>query len=435
MTKLSFQERTLQDIECKNGYGSVDGPFGSNLPASAYTETGVPVIRGVNLSLGGERFKDYDYKFISENFSEKLKRSSCKPNDIIFTKKGTLGQTGLVPFDSKYNYFILSSNQMRVRLDEEVADPVYVYYFVSCKQSQDRILADAMTAGVPKINLTYLRKFKILLPELLVQKKIAAILSTYDDLIENNKRRITILEKMAEEIYREWFVRFRFPGYQTAEFEKGIPKTWAMVRLEKAFKFLGGGTPSKDNTAYWGDGDVNWFTPSDITGAKGVFLSESGDKPNEEGLKNCSTKLFPAYSIMMTSRATIGELGINRTEACTNQGFITCIPNKRYPLCYLFFWLKLSRNYFISLCGGATFPEINKGTFKRIEILTPPETLIEDFQRKVEPLFSQIEQLLLKNEKLEKTKNLLLPRLISGKLSVEGLDIQFPPSMLEDDAA
>ena len=171
MSFLKFKEFKLSEIELKNGYGSVDGPFGSNLPASDYTDSGVPVIRGCNLSLGDERFKDYNYVFVSENTAERLIRSSCKANDIVFTKKGTLGQTGLVPSDSQHKMFILSSNQMRVRLNAEIANPLYVYYFVSSPYSRQRILADAMTSGVPKINLGYLRNFKLLLPEIESHKK------------------------------------------------------------------------------------------------------------------------------------------------------------------------------------------------------------------------------------------------------------------------
>jgi type I restriction enzyme S subunit len=308
-------------------------------------------------------------------------------------------------------------------------DPIFLFYYLKFQSNPIRDSASEAAHGTKKLDMAVLEQWPISLPLIPTQKKIAAILSAYDDLIENNKRRIALLEKMAEEIYHEWFVRFRFPGYQTAEFEKGIPKGWTMVKLEKAFSYLGGGTPSKDNDAYWAGGNINWYTPSDITGAEGLFLSKSEEQPNEEGIGRSSAKIFPAYSIMMTSRATIGAIGINRTEACTNQGFITCIPNEVYPLVYLYHWLKLSKEYFISLCGGATFPELNKSTFKRIEILTPEKDVITSFNRTVEPIFKQIESLLQANENLKATKNSLLPRLISGKLSVEDLEIQFPPSM------
>jgi type I restriction enzyme S subunit len=239
---------------------------------------------------------------------------------------------------------------------------------------------------------------------------------------------------MAEQLYREWFVRFRFPGHENTKFEKGVPADWMIAPLDKAIGFTGGATPAKNSQRLWKDGDINWYTPSDITGAAGIFLHSSKDQCNEEGLASCSAKLFPAYSVMMTSRATIGAIGINTTPACTNQGFITCIPNAQYPLSYLYHWLKLAKPHFEALCGGATFPELTKGTFKRIGILTPPMRLVSEFDRQSNPIFKSIESLQKANATLASTRDLLLPHLISGKLRVDHLDIQFPPSMQGDAA-
>lgn len=286
--------------------------------------------------------------------------------------------------------------------------------------------------GVSRFQYTSFKKQTVLdVPSMVIQKKIAAILSAYDDLIENNRRRIALLEKMAEEIYREWFVRMRFPGHEQVKIVKGVPEWWRLVRLGDAFEFTGGGTPSKEVSRYWDDGDINWFTPSDITGADGIFLERSGEQCTEEGYNNSSARMFPAYSVMLTSRATIGAIGINHTPACTNQGFITCIPNEQYPLPYLYHWLKLAKPHFELLAGGATFAELTKGVFRRIEILTPPEPLVAEFARMGAPLFKAIENHLRANRKLQETRDMLLPRLISGKLTVEHLDIQFPPSMEE----
>ncbi|MDB4353974.1 restriction endonuclease subunit S [Akkermansiaceae bacterium] len=313
-------------------------------------------------------------------------------------------------------------------LNPEV-DPFFVFYYLRSQKFRLRDAASEAAHGTKKLDTPVLEQWPFPNIPFVVQRKIAAILTAYDDLIATNKRRIALLEKMAEELYREWFVRMRFPGHQNTKFIKGIPEKWDMRKIEDAFEFTGGGTPSKKIPSYWSESDVNWFTPSDITGAAGIFLSDSGDQCSEEGLARSSAKMFPANSVMMTSRATIGAIGINRTPACTNQGFITCIPNKHYPLCYLYQWLKLAKPYFEQLCGGATFPELTKGTFKKIEIITPPEDLIQEFSGISEPIFEAIQSGLEQNENLTKTRDLLLPRLISGKLSVEDLDIQFPPSM------
>jgi type I restriction enzyme S subunit len=145
--------------------------------------------------------------------------------------------------------------------------------------------------------------------------------------------------------------------------------------------------------------------------------------------------MFPPYSVMLTSRATIGAIGINLTPACTNQGFITCIPNERYPLPYLYHWIKLAKPHFELLAVGATFAELTKGTFKRIEILTPPEPIVTEFARIESPLFGAIENHLRANRKLIEMRDKPLPRLISGKFSVENHAIQFPPGMAEETEA
>ena len=125
---------TLGEIARAGNHGLVDGPFGSNLPASSYTESGVPVIRGSNLTLGLGRFRAAEFVYVSEETAERLSRSICIPSDIVFTKKGTLGQTGFVP-DTPFSKYLISSNQMKLSVDRRKADPLFVYYYVSSASS------------------------------------------------------------------------------------------------------------------------------------------------------------------------------------------------------------------------------------------------------------------------------------------------------------
>ena len=282
---------------------------------------------------------------------------------------------------------------------------------------------------MPNLNKDDIADFKI--PYSQDSKEIAAILSTYDDLIENNIRRIALLEKMAEEVYREWFVRLRFPGYAQVPVHQGVPEGWVIMPADDAFNFTGGGTPSKEEKRFWESGDINWYTPTDITAAEGIFLSSSGLKCTEEGLANSSARLFPAYSLMMTSRATIGAIGINTNQACTNQGFITCIPNENFPLTFLYFWLKSNKSYFEALSTGSTFLELIKSKFRKIEIIKPPHKIVEAYNSVTLPMFRMIETLLEDNRNLKNTRDKLLSRLLSGKLDVENLDIRFPLGMRE----
>jgi type I restriction enzyme, S subunit len=379
---------------------------------------------------GGFRERPDKDRFYQGKFPD---RYLLKRNDLIVAMteqgEGLLGSSAFILASDKYLH---NQRLGLVRAKRDAATKTFLYYLFNTDYVRQQIRNSSSGAKVRHTSPERIYHVKVLAPAKRCQQKIAAILSAYDELIENNKRRIALLEKMAEEIYREWFVRLRFPGHEKVKIVKGVPEGWEMVKLEQAFKYTGGGTPSKEVDRYWKNGDVNWFTPSDITAAQGMFLECSGEQCTEEGVNNSSARMFPAYSIMLTSRATIGAIGINLTPACTNQGFITCIPNSRYPLAFLYHWLKFSKPHFELLAGGATFAELTKGTFKRIEILTPPEPIVTKFDELESPIFKTIETHLRENEKLVETRVRLLPRLISGKLSVENLDIQFPPSMVEE---
>lgn len=178
---------------------------------------------------------------------------------------------------------------------------------------------------------------------------------------------------------------------------------------------------------YWENGTINWYVPSDLTAHRTMFMDEPGDKISELGLRKSSARLLPAYSVMMTSRATLGVISINTTEACTNQGFITCIPNKKYPLYMLYYWLHGNVEKFISLGTGATFKEITKGVFKKIEVPVPPEELSIKFENTVTPINHQVLILQRRNNNLSKTRDLLLPKLISGEIGLKGIRIMEDP--------
>ncbi|MGL5667625.1 MAG: restriction endonuclease subunit S [Shewanella sp.] len=188
--------------------GAVDGPFGSNLPASAYVENGYPVIRGSNLSVGLDEFKDQDFVYVPEDVFQRLSRSECVAGDIIFTKKGTLGQTGLICPHHRFDSYLLSSNQMRLRVDTKKALPEYVYYWVSSQKAINKLLKDSECTGVPKINLAYLKSFPITLPSLVTQRNIIDVLGVINNKITLNRQINQTLEQMAQALFKSWFVDF-----------------------------------------------------------------------------------------------------------------------------------------------------------------------------------------------------------------------------------
>lgn len=331
------------------------------------------------------------------------------------------GETGILKFKACFPDSVIAFVSY-----PDKSDIIFIKYFLDSIKPQIR----KVTKGATQDNLSVetLLSFKIPTPPIETQQKISKIISAFDDLKQNNTRRIAILEQMARMIYQEWFVNFRFPGHEQAKFVESplgrIPEGWQIKTVGESFEILGGGTPSKEVPEYWQDGNINWYTPSDLTSAGTMFMEESGNKISELGLKKSSARMFPPYSVMMTSRATLGVVSINTTPACTNQGFITCIPNREVPLVCLYFWLKENTRTFINMASGATFKEISKSVFRTIEMVIPPRQVSEKYSQLVEPLTRQLLNLQKRNKTLKQTRDLLLPKLISGQLDVSELNIE-----------
>jgi len=309
-----------------------------------------------------------------------------------------------------------------LRVDREKADPAYVFWLLQHLYSS-RALRQFNTqhTGVARFQFTtFATTYALTLPPVETQRRVASILSAYDDHIENNTRRIAILEEMARRLYEEWFVHFRFPGHDTVRLKQSdiglAPEAWSVSTVEQTFEIIGGGTPSKTVSEYWDGGTINWYTPSDLTAVNTSFMDESGALITEEGLNRSSARLFPPWCVMMTSRATLGVVAINTTPAATNQGFITCVPNSRVPLYLLFHWLKANAKEFEAIGTGATFKEITKGAFKKLRLSVPPKDLASRFEELVEPIMLLVLNLQRQTRNLTAARNLLLPKLVSGEV-------------------
>jgi type I restriction enzyme S subunit len=417
---------TIYDLE----KGSVQtGPFGSQLHESDYKEFGVPVIMPKDIV--NDRLNTSSIARISEEDAKRLKKHLVILNDIVYPRRGDIGKRIII--DEKNIGAFCGTGCIKLRGSGEILNPKFLFFYLKQKTIIKWIENQAIGATMMNLNTSILRSLPICFPNLPTQKKIANILSAYDDLIENNNQRIQLLEEMAAEIYKEWFVRFRFPGYESASFvdkegkevpqgtDRALPLGWEKVKIDDGFKILGGGTPSTIQLEYWEEGNINWYSPTDITRSGSVFMHNSAKQITEKGLASSSAKLFPKKSVMMTSRATIGAVGINLTEACTNQGFITCLPNNDFPYTYIYEWIKGNKKLIESFSSGATFKEISRGVFKTFKIIRPDRATMSEYHELVEPIFDELNLLQQKNKTLQETRDLLLPRLISGKLSVETL--------------
>lgn len=342
--------------------------------------------------------------------------------------EGLLGSSALIP---KSGIYLHNQRLGLVQIrDQKQADQHFIYYLFNSKPVRQQIRGSASGTKIRHTAPSRIADVKVSVPTLLVQKRIAGILSAYDDLIENSRRRIKILEAMARALYREWFVLFRFPGHEKVGRVKsamgdgstglttGIPEGWEVKPVADSFDISGGGTPSRKESTYWEGGTIQWFAPSGLTGADTMFMDDSPEHITVRGLAKSSARLFPAFSVMLTSRATIGAIAINTHEACTNQGFITCLPNEHVPLYFLFHWLTENVPTFQRMASGATFKEISRGVFKTIEFLHPPAALVRRFESQAKPMAKQILAFQRQIQNLRRTRDLLLPRLLSGQVNV-----------------
>ena len=359
-------------------------------------------------------------KYVDRPTYEKwTRRQVPRRGDIVLTREAPLGEVGIIRSD---DHVFLGQRLVSYRVDPAKADERFLLYAFQERYLQGQIKALGSGATVEHMRVPDAKRLRVKLPPLPTQRRIASILSAYDDLIENNTRRIAILEEMARRLYEEWFVHFRFPGHEDhrlTESELGqVPESWEVKTVSDVFEVVGGGTPSKKEPEYWEGGAINWFSPTDLTRAGTSFMDRSGFQITDLGLSKSSARLFPARSVMMTSRATIGAIAINTTEACTNQGFITCIPSERFPLYVLFHWLNGNVETFVNLGTGATFKEITKGTFKTIPLVVPPVALAQCFEETVAPMMEQVLNLQRKNTNLRAQRDLLLPKLVSGEIDV-----------------
>jgi type I restriction enzyme S subunit len=385
---------------------------------------GIPFIKAKEIVGGTIDFENCEY-VTYEDHLKIVSRSKPEIGDTLFAHIGaSLGEAAYIKTDKEFSI----KNVALFKPDPKKINNRYLYYSVIGPKFQNEIKNTRTGSAQPFVSLGILRNHIVEYhKDLETQRKIASILSAYDDLIENNTRRIKNLEEMARMIYREWFVNFHFPGHEQVKMVDSplglIPEGWEVKAVQDTFEILGGGTPSTKEQVYWDGGSVNWYSPTDLTSKGTIFMDESGTMITELGLKKSSARLFPAFSVMMTSRATLGVIAINATEACTNQGFITCITNERFPLYVLYFWLRENVGQFISLASGATFKEITKGVFKTIELVVPPTELVGKFEEFLGTIGKQLLNLQRKNQNLRQTRDLLLPKLISGEVAVSDVGV------------
>lgn len=376
-----------------------------------YSDNGILVLNQkcirdnrVNSALG--RVTSIDTKI---SYSKLLKNG-----DILVNSTGT-GTLGRVSIYKGASDCVTVDSHVTILRSKKVVSPVYLGYFLHSIEPLIENLGRGST-NQKELSTGDLKRIRIVLPDLPTQERIADILSSYEDLIEANNRRIELLEQTAQELYKEWFVRFRFPGYENTKFEDGFPKGWTIKRLSDYGRVETGKTPSTEIAENYG-GEIMFVKTPDMHG--NMFIIQTEDKLSERGHSTQPKKLLPANSIMVSCIGTAGVVSINSEPAHTNQQINSIILNNPNELEWLYHTCKALKET-IELFGaiGATMTNLSKGKFEKLKVVDPGEDLILAYHDKVKALFDEIKSLMYQNQNLTAQRDMLLPRLMSGKLEI-----------------
>jgi len=379
------------------------------------------MIRTTNVRNG---FIDTDnVKYVTEEtYIRWTRRLLPKRGDVILTREAPLGDVGKIRTN---DFIFLGQRLYHFRPDPKKLDADFLLYALMAPDLQSQIRALGSGSTVEHMRLGDIPSLVIDIPTLPLQRRIAGILSAYDELIENNQRRIKILEEMARSLYREWFVHFRFPGHDKVKMVSSplgpIPQGWEVTTFGNLYNTGSGGTPSRTRPDYFENGTIDWVKSQELLDR---FILSTEERITEQALRESSAKLFQKDTVLIALYgATIGKLAILSQQASTNQACCAVIPKREpYGREFAFLTLLLTRERIIGLRLGAAQQNISQVLLRNFECLKPFDELVQRFSKEAAPFFDCILNLQLKTENLRRTRNLLLPRLLSGEVELNSMD-------------
>ena len=389
--------------------------------AADYVSEGVPFYRGREVT---EKYKgnldvSTELFITEEKFAEiEHKFGAPKLGDLLLTSVGTLGSVYVVkPGD---RFYFKDGNLTWFR-NFKGLDSQFLFYWIGSPQGKAELQKCTIGSSQSAFTIVLLKGIEIALPPIPEQQRIAGILSAYDELIENSQRRIKILEAMARGLYREWFVHFRFPGHENhprvASALGEIPQGWEVKAIQDFGKVVTGKTPSKANAGFFGE-DVPFVKTPDMHG--NLFILGTNESLSTAGANSQANKTLPVGSICVSCIGTIGVVSITTEDCQTNQQINSVVLAKSEYREFLFLRLQEAKQALENLgSNGATMGNVNKSKFESMEIVAPPDAHLFDFHRLTQPMFNSILNLTRQVKNLRATRDLLLPRLLSGQINVE----------------
>ena len=376
------------------------GPFGSNIKVSCFVDSGVPVLNGSNLE--GFSLSEKTFRYVTREKADSLNKANAHRGDIVITHRGTLGQIVFIPQDSKYDRYVISQSQFRVRCNDKVL-PEYLVYYFHTPIGQHKLLSNASQVGVPALarpSSTF-QQIEVVLPELSIQKRVVEIISTIQKKIVNNQELNDNLQQQADTLFSSLYDRSN-----------------TEVRFTDLIQILGGGTPKTGENTYW-NGNIAFFTPKDV-GTPYTLITEK--TISKEGLSHCNSRLYPVNTVFVTARGTVGKVGMSGVPMAMNQSCYALVGKETHQLLVYFYTLK-AVDRLKHKASGAVFDAITTRDFESEQIMKLSDDDATAFLRVAEPMFQEVLNNNIENLRLSTLRDSLLPKLMSGEIDVSAVQL------------
>ncbi len=387
------------------------------LHATAPTQDdGFPLIRTPNIGKGRLDLTDV-HRVSEDTYQIWTQRAVPEPGDLILAREAPAGNVAVVKDGQTV---CLGQRTVHLRPDATKVDADFLCYFLLAPEQQGKLLAAETGATAKHVNMKDIRRLELIgLPSLEIQRTAGAILATYDDLIENNRRRIQLLEQSARLIYEEWFVRLRFPGHENSRLTNSVPLGWERRRLSDCAQFLSGGTPHKGTAKFW-EGDIPWVSSGELTQMR---ISETSLHVTPEAIESGS-RLVPQETILAVVRgmslAKEFRIGITSRPVAFNQDLKALAPLAGIDALYLFHAIDNQRDVIRERATEASHgtKKLDTPVLGAVSILVPSSGIQAVFRGFIAPIHAQWDNLNRQNTTLKTARDLLLPRLMSGEIAV-----------------
>lgn len=360
-----------------------------------YWNGNIPWLSVVDFNTG-QKFVKTTEKTITEDGLNNSSTKLLKSGDIIISARGTVGAMAILKSPMTFNQSCYG-----IRNINNLSDQDYIYYLIKDSIADFQQIAHG---GVfDTITKETFKAIDILLPPFPEQKAIAEVLSSLDDKIDLLHRQNKTLEQMAETLFRQWFV-------------EEAKEDWEEVELGSVIETTSGGTPSRKKMVFYENGIHNWVKSKELNSS---FILETEESITEDALMNSSAKLLPKNSVLIAMYgATVGEYAIITKEMTCNQAICALKPNKLYPYTFLFLFIKTLKDEIINMAVGSAQQNISQILIKQLPIISPNDKIIE-FNKDTEPMFDKIHHNQTQIRTLEKMRDTLLPKLMSGEVRIE----------------